>query len=269
LYRLQPRLLSFTSAQAALLGLHASMKAVVDTLIERSPAGRARAEGRFHGLCKSVRLENVGFTYQDANRAALVDVSFEARRGSMTAIVGASGAGKSTLLDLLLRFQEPQTGRIVVDGVPLDRFDLTSWRSHIAVVSQDPLVFDAPVAGNIASGPLEASEADMVNAARLACAESFVGELPMGYDTLVGERGTQLSGGQRQRIALARALIRNADILILDEATNALDSLTEKAFQDTLARFGDSHTIFVVAHRLATIEQADTIIVLDAGRIVG
>ena len=268
LYRLQPRMLSFTAAQASLLGLHASMKAVVEVLTERDLADRSRPARKFHGLSQSIRLENVSFTYNNAAKPSLVDVSFEAPKGSMTAIVGASGAGKSTMLDLLLHFQVPTSGCIVVDGVPLNEFDQSSWRSHIAVVSQDPYVFDDTVRANITYGRLDASQDDMSNAARLACAEDFIRELPLGYDTIVGERGAQLSGGQRQRIALARALIRNADILILDEATNALDSLTEKAFQDTLAEFGDSHTVFVVAHRLATVEKADQIIVLDAGRVV-
>ena len=268
LYRLQPRMLSFTAAQASLLGLHASMKAVVEVLTERDLADRSRPARKFHGLSQSIRLENVSFTYNNAAKPSLVDVSFEAPKGSMTAIVGASGAGKSTMLDLLLHFQVPTSGCIVVDGVPLNEFDQSSWRSHIAVVSQDPYVFDDTVRANITYGRLDASQDDMCNAARLACAEDFIRELPLGYDTIVGERGAQLSGGQRQRIALARALIRNADILILDEATNALESLTEKAFQDTLAEFGDSHTVFVVAHRLATVEKADQIIVLDAGRVV-
>jgi ATP-binding cassette, subfamily B, bacterial MsbA len=268
LYRLQPRMLSFTSAQANLLGLHASMKAVVVVLTERSHLDHSRSPRTFNGLHQDIRLENVSFNYGDASRSALVDVSFEAPKGSMTAIVGASGAGKSTLLDLLLRFQVPLSGRIVVDGVPLNEFDQASWRSHIAVVSQDPYVFDDTVRANITYGRLDASEDDMRDAARLACAEDFIRQLPLDYDTIVGERGAQLSGGQRQRIALARALIRNAGILILDEATNALDSLTEKAFQDTLARSSNGHTMFVVAHRLATVEKADQIIVLDAGRIV-
>jgi subfamily B ATP-binding cassette protein MsbA len=268
LYRLQPRLMSFTSAQANLLGSYASVVAVSDALSPSRQPAEAEAACRFKGLRENLRLEDVTFTYHGAAQPALIEVSLEARRGSMTAIVGSSGAGKSTLLDLLLRFQEPQTGLIRVDGVPLDRFDLSSWRSRIAVVSQDPYIFDDTVRANILYGRLEASEAEMIAAAQLACADEFIRGLPKGYDTVIGERGTQISGGQRQRLALARAVVRGADLLILDEATNALDSLTEQAFQDALAHFARERTVFVVAHRLATIEKADQVIVLEAGRVV-
>jgi ATP-binding cassette, subfamily B, bacterial MsbA len=268
LYRLQPRLLSFTSAQANLLGLHASVTSVSEVLASRTGAADSRAADRFTGLRENVSFEDVSFTYHGASRPALAEVCLQASRGGMTAIVGGSGAGKSTLLDLLLRFQEPQKGMIRVDGIPLNLFDLASWRSRIAVVSQDPYIFDDTVRANILYGRLDATEAEMIAAARLACADDFIRELQMGYDTVIGERGTQISGGQRQRLALARALVRGADILILDEATNALDSLTEQAFQDALARFAEERTVFVVAHRLATIEKADHVIVLDSGRVV-
>jgi len=186
----------------------------------------------------------------------------------MIALVGPSGAGKSTLLDLLLRFYEPQHGEILADGIPISEFGLASWRARLAVVSQDPYIFDDTVRANILYGRPQASEADMVHAAVLSCADDFIRELPMGYDTKVGERGTQISGGQRQRLALARALVRDPDILILDEATNALDTSTERAFQEALEHFARHRLVFVVAHRLATIENADRVVVLDAGRVV-
>jgi subfamily B ATP-binding cassette protein MsbA len=268
LIRLQPRLLSFASAQTNLLGLHASVSEVSNVL--GVPAGEAhyQPKQKFGGLCKSLRFENVSFSYPGAPHPTLVDVTFRAPRGSVIAIVGASGAGKSTLLDLIMRFYEPQGGRILVDGTSLDEIDVASWRSYLAVVSQDPYIFNDTVRANILYGRLEATDVEMVKAAELACADDFILELPSGYETVVGERGTQISGGQRQRLALARALIRNPDILILDEATNALDTPTERAFQEALGRFAEERLVFVVAHRLATIERANHVIVLDSGRVV-
>ena len=186
----------------------------------------------------------------------------------MVAIVGSSGAGKSTLLDLLLGFHQPQRGAVLVDGVSLSDLDLASWRSRIGVVNQDAYIFDDTVKANILYGRLEASDDDVIAAARLACADDFINELAQGYDTVVGDRGTQVSGGQRQRLALARALIRDPHILILDEATNALDAVTERAFQDALKHFARDRTVIIVAHRLTMIDKVDQVIVIDDGSIV-
>jgi len=268
LYRLQPRLLSLVSAQTSLLGLHASVSAVTDILAMPTLATDTGIQRPFTSIRQGVSFQCVTFAYEGAPRPTLLNVSFEARKGSMLAIVGASGAGKSTLLDLLLRFHEPQHGLILVDGVPLTEIALADWRSRIAVVSQDPYVFDDTVRANVLFGRLDASEDELVVAARLACADAFVRDLPHAYDTVVGERGTQISGGQRQRIALARALIRDPDILVLDEATNALDTLTEQAFQEVLKRYAETRLVIVVAHKHATIEQADHVIVLDDGMVV-
>jgi subfamily B ATP-binding cassette protein MsbA len=210
----------------------------------------------------------VTFTYRGASRPALTNLSLNIKRGGVTAIVGSSGAGKSTILDLLLRFQDPQIGRIEVDGTPLSEFDLKTWRSRIAVVSQDPYIFDESVRANILYGRLEATEAELVRAAQLACADAFIRELPDGYDTVVGERGTQISGGQRQRLSLARALVRSPDILILDEATNALDTMTERAFQEALRQNVRDRTVIIVAHRLTMVEMADYVAVLSDGKLV-
>jgi subfamily B ATP-binding cassette protein MsbA len=267
-YRLQPRLFSLVSAQTSLLGLHASISAVTEVLSLPAPPNDAGALTPFTHMRHGVSFQGVTFSYDGAPSPALLNISFEARKGSVVAIVGASGAGKSTLLDLILRFQEPQLGSILVDGVPLREIEPTSWRSRIAVVTQDPYIFDDTVGANILFGRLDATENELIEAARLACADSFVRDLPKGYDTIVGERGTQISGGQRQRIALARALIRDPDMILLDEATNALDTLTERTLQEVLRRFAETRVVIVVAHRHATIEHADHVIVLNGGKLV-
>jgi subfamily B ATP-binding cassette protein MsbA len=186
----------------------------------------------------------------------------------MLAIVGPSGAGKSTLLDLILRFHEPQQGTIWVDGAPLREIEPKSWRSRIAVVSQDPYIFDDTIRANILYGRPDATDVEFSKATRLARADEFIRDLPSGYETVVGERGTQISGGQRQRIALARALIRDPDLLILDEATNALDTPTEDALGEALRGFAQNHAVIVVAHKLTMIDKAHHVVVLDGGRVV-
>jgi ATP-binding cassette, subfamily B, bacterial MsbA len=268
LYRLQPRLLALVSARASLHGAHASVMAVSEILAASARHVKSDAKRHFTGLQLGVRFDSVTFTHQGGRRPAVYEVSFDAAQGEVIALVGASGAGKSTLLDLLLGFYNPQRGQILADSIPISQFSVAAWRARLAVVSQDPYIFDDTVRANILYGRPEANEAEVIQAARLACADDFICELPMGYDTIVGERGTHISGGQRQRLALARALIRDPDILILDEATNALDTLTERAFQEALTHFAHRRLVFIVAHRLSTIENADRVIVLEAGRIV-
>lgn len=187
--------------------------------------------------------------------------------GQTTAIVGPSGAGKSTLVKLLLRFYEPMGGEILLDDVPLPAFDLQSVRTRLAIVSQDVYLFDASVRKNIAYGRPDASLRDVMDAAARAGAHDFITELPDGYDTRVGSRGARLSGGQQQRITLARAILARPDLLILDEATNALDSITEEVVQTALSAMHGTCAILIIAHRFATIEQADNIVVLENGRV--
>ena len=214
-----------------------------------------------------IRFRNVGFGYADA-RPALRQIDLEIRGRSTVALVGASGAGKSTLLNLLLRFYDPDQGTIEIDGTDIATITLASLRDSIALVSQDGSVFDATIRANIAYGRPNADEAAIHAAARAAEAEDFILAMPEGYDTRIGERGVRLSGGQQQRLALARAILKRAPILLLDEATAALDTLTEQAVQQTLRRHMADCTSIVIAHRLSTIIDADVIHVLDAGQIV-
>jgi ATP-binding cassette subfamily B protein len=215
-----------------------------------------------------VTFDNVRFAYPDRKASALDGVSFEVEPGETVALVGPSGAGKSTVFNLLLRFFDVDSGEIRIDGVPIPRADLYDLRRHMALVPQDVALFADTIAGNIAYGSPEASREQVVQAARIAQADGFITVLPDGYETRVGERGLALSGGQRQRIAIARAILRDAPILLLDEATSALDAENEVAVQTALERASRNRTTLVIAHRLATIQRADRILVFDKGRIV-
>jgi len=217
----------------------------------------------------AVTFEAVRFAYPTRpGHTALDGLSFAAAPGERIAIVGPSGAGKSTVFQLLLRFYDPQGGRILVDGADIAQVDPEALRARIALVPQDPVVFSGSVTENIRYGRPEASEAEVRHAAELANAHGFITALPQGYDTQVGERGVTLSGGQRQRIAIARAILKDAPILLLDEATSALDAESERAVQAALDTLMRGRTTLVIAHRLATIRAADRILVLDDGRIV-
>ncbi|MFN0178688.1 MAG: ABC transporter ATP-binding protein [Gemmatimonadales bacterium] len=215
---------------------------------------------------RALEFRGVSFSY--GNEAILDDVSFTVPRGSIVAVVGPSGAGKTTLLELVPRFYEPQAGAILLDGVPLTQITRTSLRALIGLVGQDTVVLNDTVHANIGYGRPSATRAQVEAAARAANAFEFIERLPNGFDTLLGERGTRLSGGQRQRIAIARALLRDPPILILDEATSALDTESERLVQEAIDRLMADRTVLVVAHRLATVQHADEILVLEQGNIV-
>jgi len=216
-----------------------------------------------------VRFENVSFAYPTRRDVRAVEaVSFAVRAGEKVAIVGPSGAGKSTLFHLLLRFYDPTSGSIEIDGVPIRLTDPTEFRRRIALVPQDPVVFAASARDNIRFGRPEASDADVERAADLAHASEFIRRMPGGFDTPLGERGVTLSGGQRQRIAIARAILRDAPLLLLDEATSALDAESETLVQTALEELMSHRTTLVIAHRLATVLSCDRILVMDQGRIV-
>ena len=229
------------------------------------PAARELARESVRG---DIAVESLTFAYPGADSKVLEDVSFTARSGEMVAFVGASGAGKTTLSNLIARFFDPTSGRIAIDGVDLRDIRLSSWRRLLGVVEQDVFLFDGTVAENIAYADRDAPRARVEAAARTACAHDFIAALPQGYDTRIGERGVRLSGGQRQRLAIARAVLADPRVLILDEATSNLDVESEQAIQTGLANLMRQRTSFVIAHRLSTIRHADRIVVLRGGRVV-
>ena len=240
-------------------------------LLEEKPtiAPPARPQALPEPARGSLSFRNVSFRYPTRLESpALRDFTLEVQPGETVAIVGPSGAGKSTIFQLVERFYDPQAGTIRLDGIPLTSADPADIRRRIAFVPQEGVLFSANARDNLRYGNWEASDEDIWEAARAANAEAFLRALPQGLDTFLGENGTQLSGGQRQRIAIARAILRKAPILLLDEATSSLDAESERLVQDALDRLMADRTTLVIAHRLATVRDADEIVVLDAGRVV-
>jgi ATP-binding cassette subfamily B protein len=236
--------------------------------IEDTVQDPARGQALPQGGRGAIAFEDVVFHYPTRPESHALDgVSFTIRPGETVALVGPSGAGKSTVFQLLLRFYDPGAGRITLDGVALTDVERDVFRGAMALVPQDPVIFAASARENIRFGRPEATDEEVEAAARAAAAHEFLQDLPQGYDTYVGERGLMLSGGQKQRIAIARAILRDAPILLLDEATSALDAESERLVQDAVARLSEERTTLIVAHRLATVKQADRILVFEDGRI--
>lgn len=237
------------------------------SIIDARPEICDRPDARtFDGLREKLEFRDVAFSY-DGEREVLHGISFEVRRGETVALVGPSGGGKSTLSELIPRFYDPVHGQVLIDGVPLGAYTQESLRARISLVAQDTVLFNDSIENNLLLGKPDATHDELVAAARIAHADDFIRECPEGYRTNIGDRGAKLSGGQRQRLSIARAVLKNPEILVLDEATSALDTESEKAVQDALTNVLKGRTSVVIAHRLSTVHNADRIIVIDHGRI--
>lgn len=267
-YRLKPQIQVFSDLRAKIVRILAQLE-IVARFLRRSDKTFSRLGGRaISELSDSIQFLNVRFRYPGNSRDVLDGISFSIGRGETVALVGPSGVGKTTVVDLLLGLYDPTDGEILVDGNSLSKIDLKEWRELIGVVDQDNLLLNTNISDNIRFARPEATEGEIISASRMAHADDFIKQFPDGYETLIGERGYGLSGGQQQRLALARALLRKPRILILDEATSALDSVSEKLIHKTLLDMHGTCTILVIAHRLSTIASADTIVVLEDGKIL-
>jgi len=264
---LQWQLSAFASMYTSLQSAGAGVDRVMDVLEEADAVPRKPDPVILPALRGDVVLQDVSFGYVEG-KPVLAGVSLAVKAGETLAIVGSTGAGKSTLMGLVPRFFDPAAGRVLIDGHDVRDLDVPSLRSQIAVVLQEPFLFPTSVAENISVGRNGASHAEIEAAARAANAHDFISRLPQGYDTVIGERGATLSGGERQRIAIARAMLKNAPILILDEPTSALDAETEHAVVEALERLMRGRTTLIIAHRLSTVRNATSIVVLEAGSVV-
>lgn len=269
LYRMLSPTVMLNNARATIAGNAHSMEALDDFLNEATASIQKSGLLTFNGLGgDGIRVENVSFHYDGAERAALHNVSFHIQPRKMVALVGPSGAGKSSIIGILTRFYDPQEGRVVIGGLDAQEYDVRSLRRCISVVSQKTVLFNDTIMNNLTFGLGKMSQKRVEEAAHFAAAYDFINALPDGYETVVGEHGARLSGGQQQRLAIARAFLSRPELLILDEATNQLDSITEQVIQKAVEEFRRDTTVVVVAHRLSTIQKADTIVVLDHGQIV-
>ena len=256
------------SSAAQLQNSLSGLDRVLDLLAEpREMESSAAVSIHRDEVAGRITFDHVSFQYPGCEAFALQDISLEVASGETLALVGPSGAGKTTLCNVAARFYDPTSGRVLLDGRDLREVDVESFRSTLGVVEQDVFLFDGTVAANIAYGRKHATEEDVVQAANVANAHAFITDLPQGYDTVIGERGVKLSGGQRQRLAIARAVLADPRILILDEATSNLDTESERLIQASLRVLTRHRTCFVIAHRLSTISHADRIVVIEAGRI--
>lgn len=268
IYRFSTRVQVFMASLGSLSYYSGSFKRMEEILSEEEKEFASDEGSPFPGLNQSIVFESVSLKYPGKDEMALKDLSFTIDKGSITALVGHSGAGKTTVLEVLARLYEPLQGDIYVDNKNLRNYRAASWRNALGVVSQDAIIFNESIEENIRFGNRTASHEKIEEVAHLAGIHSFITTLPKGYETTVGERGYRLSGGEKQRIALARALVRDPEILILDEATSNLDSAAEYLILEALEKFRGKKTLIVVAHRLSTIAQADQILVIDKGKLV-
>jgi len=240
---------------------------LVDYLDIKETIEDSKAPLNFAGLRDGIRYSHVGFSYNGTDKV-LSDIVLDIPKGSTVALVGPSGSGKSTMVDLLSRFYNATEGDILLDGIPIQNYSIYDVRKLIGVVSQETFLFNDTVFNNIAFGVSSPSKEEVEKAAKIANAHDFIMQMPQGYQTVIGDRGDLLSGGQRQRLSIARAVLKNPDIVILDEATSALDTENERLVQSAMNKVLEGRTAIVIAHRLSTIVNADKIVVLDGGRIV-
>lgn len=268
LQRLNVRLTSLADISNRLADNHGRLNRLNQILSTNDKEFRRLGGEPFQSLSDKIQFQDVCLAYATHLSPALSHISFTLKKGQTLALVGPSGAGKSSIADLLTGLYRPSSGLLLVDDLPFDRLDIATWQQCLGVVSQDTFLFNATIAENIAFGSPNATQQQIESACEAAQAARFIEALPDGYNTIVGERGYRLSGGQRQRLSLARAILRDPELLILDEATSALDSQSERLVQEAIERFERNHTVLVIAHRLSTIVGADQILVLDSGRLV-
>lgn len=253
---------NFTSVQMSLM----AMERVFSLLEEKPRVYNSDNAVKINGINKDILFENVWFEY-DPNRPVLKGINLDVKKGQTIAFVGNSGGGKSTMVSLLPRFYDVKQGAVKIDGNDIRNIDIDSLRSQIAIVFQDNVLFAGTIRENILLGKENATDEEVRNAVHNACLDEFIGSLPLGLDTEIGERGTKLSGGQKQRVAIARAFLKNAPVVILDEATSALDNKSEEIVQQAIYNLMADRTVFVIAHRLSTVKNADCIVVIDHGEI--
>ncbi|MBI1299289.1 ATP-binding cassette domain-containing protein [bacterium] len=268
LYRLMPRIGTVNTSMARQMQYLPALERIAAML--RSDDKEYLNQGKlpFTQLQQKIEFKDVSLSYEGGERSALDEFNAIIPRGSMVALVGESGAGKSSIMNLLLRLYEPSSGQIMVDGVDLSNLKRSDWLNHIGIVDQDPFLLNATIRENIAFGKPDADEDAIIRAAQAANAHEFIMDLNHGYDTKVGDRGIRLSGGQRQRISIARAILRDPELLLFDEATSDLDSQSEMLIQAAIHELRQEHTLLVIAHRLSTVSMADSILVLSQGKLV-
>jgi ATP-binding cassette subfamily B protein/subfamily B ATP-binding cassette protein MsbA len=268
LQRLNGSITSITQSLGSLTNNAAGLDILNRTLESSDKEFRRKGGANFNALTKEIEFRDVTLSYSPDLAPALSNINLKIAKGQTIALVGTSGAGKSTLADMLIGLYPASSGELLIDGIPIMQLDLSSWQKRLGVVSQDTFLFNSSIFDNIRFGNPGATFADVEAAARKAQAHTFITDLPMGYETVIGERGYRLSGGQRQRLSLSRAILRDPELLILDEATSALDTESEELVQQAIDQFEGKYTVLVIAHRLSTVINADIICVMEQGKII-